>query len=110
MKKALFALLVLVIMTGAIFADTTAKDPYDLQIKRLYSAPDQESNEILAIPIEVKLLDISADGNWYKVKIAYWIGPLSYTYVGWTEIPVGQALAERASKLAKAPPDKTSEE
>lgn len=110
MRKALIFLLLTVILGGATFA-AVAKDPYDIQVKKLYSTPDEESNLIYNIPIEVKLLDISDNGDWYKVKISFNLGPLGYTYVGWTKIPVGEILAARMSKVAKAPsPPEQSEE
>ena len=56
---------------------------------------DLDFNLIYNIPVEVKLLDVSADANWYKVEISYSLGPLSYTYQGWTQIPIGAILAER---------------
>jgi hypothetical protein len=108
MKKAFVILFSLLILAGIGFA-AAAKDPYDLQVKKLYSAPVEESNLIFNIPIEVKLLDVSADANWYKVKISFSLGPLGYTYVGWTKIPVGEILAARAEKVAKTPTPEPAE-
>jgi len=104
MKRALLIALAIVILTGIALASTAAKDPYNIQVKKLYSAPDENSNLVFDIPIEVKLLDVSADANWHKVKIAFSFGPLNYTYIGWTKIPVGDVVAERVekAKLAKA--------
>lgn len=65
-----------------------SKTPLSLPIKELYSAPSENSNLIYSVPVEVKLLDISEDGNWYKVKLSYAIGPFSYSYVGWANIPI----------------------
>lgn len=102
MKRAFVVLLILIsiMLGGAVFAATT-KYPYDIQVKKLYSAPEEESNHVYSIPIEVKLLDVSADANWYKVKISFSFGPLGYTYVGWAKIPVGEILASRLEKLAQ---------
>jgi hypothetical protein len=101
MKKLIAAsILLMVILSVAALAEP-AKDPYSLPIKNLYSAPDENSNLILAFPIDVKVLDISADSNWYKVRIAYRIGPLSYTYIGWAEVPVGEIMADRQKQLEK---------
>ncbi len=102
MKKTLIFLALILIMAGAVFA-ATAKDPYDLEVKKVYSAPDENSQLIFAIPIEVRLLDLSNDANWGKVKIAFNLGPLCYTYVGWVKIPVGEIVASRLEKMAKAP-------
>ncbi|MDI6731772.1 MAG: hypothetical protein QME05_04255 [Candidatus Margulisbacteria bacterium] len=70
-------------------------NPMAYQIKELYAAPDEESKLVYSIPIEVKLLEVSDDYNWYKVKISFSFGPLSSAYVGWTNIPVGEIMAER---------------
>jgi len=102
MKKMItLALLFAVILAGHALA-VDVKDPLDIPIKQLYSAPAEGSNLILDIPIDVKLLDISEDGNWYKVRLSYGIGPFNYTYVGWTKIPVADILAKReaASEVA----------
>ncbi|MGB9613055.1 MAG: hypothetical protein ACPL4K_02615 [Candidatus Margulisiibacteriota bacterium] len=105
MKRALIILLSLLLLSGAVLALQAVKsEPYDLQVKKLYSAPDENSNLVYNIPIEVKLLDISEDSNWYKVKISFSLGPLSYTYVGWAQIPVGEILTARSHKVAKATP------
>jgi len=109
MKRAFVVLLISIMLCGAVFA-ATAKYPYDLQVKKLYSAPEEESNLVYSIPIEVKLLDVSADANWYKVKISFSFGPLGYTYVGWANIPVGEILASRLEKVAKAPAPSSAEE
>ncbi len=101
MKKTLIFLTLVLALAGAVFA---AADPYSLEVKKVYSAPDENSQVIFAIPIEVRLLDISSDANWGKVKIAFNLGPLCYTYVGWVKIPVGEIVASRLEKLAKAPP------
>jgi hypothetical protein len=103
MKKVLLVFLAIITLAGVGFTSAT-NDPYTLQVKKLYSAPDENSNLILSIPINVQLLDISPDANWYKVQISYSLGPIGYTYVGWARVPVGEALAARLDKLAKAPP------
>jgi hypothetical protein len=99
MKRALVLALSLIILVGMSLA-SFAKDPYDVQVKKLYAAPEETSSLIFSIPIEVKLLDVSADANWYKVKISFQLGPFGYTYVGWANIPVGEILASRSEKVA----------
>lgn len=105
MKKLIAISLVLFfIVSQANFA--SEKTSLNCPIKQLYSAPSENSSLIYAIPADISLLDISEDGNWHKVKIAYSIGPFSYTYVGWAKIPVGKILAERekkASEIANLP-------
>ncbi|MDD5593400.1 MAG: hypothetical protein PHG97_01495 [Candidatus Margulisbacteria bacterium] len=109
MKKTIVILFVFLALAGAAFA-VTVKDPYNLEVKTLYSAPDETSNVIFKVPIEVRLLDVSADANWGKVKIAFNLGPLGYTYVGWVKIPVGEILASRMEKVAKAPAPQPEEQ
>jgi hypothetical protein len=70
-------------------------DPLDLTIKEIYLTPSKNASLVFKIPIEVRLLDISSDCNWYKVKISFSLGPLCYTYTGWVNIPVGQVVAEK---------------
>lgn len=104
MKKLVVSLVCLAILFGVALA-AEVKDPYNIQVKKIYSAPDDNSNLLFEVPVEVKLLDMSADNNWYKVKISFKMGPFGYTYIGWTEIPVGQIMADRekSSELARVP-------
>jgi len=113
MKRASVILFAILLLAGIVLAAEPVKDPYDIQVKTLYSAPDESSNQIYSIPVEVKLLDVSEDGNWGKAKISFHLGPFGYTYVGWVHIPVGQILAERekeSQKLAKAAPPELTQE
>lgn len=104
MQRALVLILLFLLVTGlAAAAPLEAQSPYDLQLKSLYAEPDEESKLIYNFPIEVWLLDVSEDANWYKVKIVFRLGPLGYTYVGWTQIPVGDILAEREKEIADLP-------
>lgn len=84
--------------SGASFAG----DPYSHQIKTLRFAPDPDARVVYNLPIEVKMLDVSEDANWYKVRISFYLGPINFVYSGWTYIPVGQILTERYenSKIA----------
>ncbi|MBN3033096.1 MAG: hypothetical protein JW873_03275 [Candidatus Saganbacteria bacterium] len=102
MKK-LFCLSFLLILAIFWASCAMAADPYDLKVKTLYSAPDENTSVIYNIPIEVRLLDVSNDANWHKVRIAYRLGPLCYTYEGWVKIPVGELVAARTDKVAKNP-------
>jgi hypothetical protein len=94
MKKALFLIVVFTILAG-IFIPALAADPYNHQVKSLYSKPDGNSAVVYNLPIEVKMLDVSQDANWYKVKIQFNLGLACFKYVGWAYIPVGDILAER---------------
>ena len=112
MRKLYLSLLVIILLSGLALAEP-AKSSYDLQVTNLYSAQDENSSVVYKVPIMAKVHDISEDGNWYLVEISYKIGPLSYTYVGWAKIPIGEILAEREKRLekvAKVVPPEQSEE
>jgi len=95
MKKLIAITIVLSVLLGASALAATVGDELNIPVKKLYSAPLDGSNQIYEIPVEVVLLDISEDGNWYKVKISYWVVPFNYTYVGWTHIPVEEIRSKR---------------
>ncbi|MFH1542335.1 MAG: hypothetical protein ABIE84_04515 [bacterium] len=83
----------------------TEKTPLNYDIKTLRSEPNNDSSIIYKFPIEVSLLDISEDGDWYKVSINYMIGPFIYTYVGWTHLPINtlKAKLEAEDNYAETP-------
>ncbi|MFA4966892.1 MAG: hypothetical protein WC624_01565 [Candidatus Margulisiibacteriota bacterium] len=101
MKKAVILLIFFALISG-IFAPVFAADPYSHQVKSLYSKPDGNSSIVYNLPIEVKMLDVSEDANWYKVKIQFNLGPICMKYSGWAYIPVGDILAEREANKAVA--------
>jgi hypothetical protein len=83
------------IIPGESVCEAAEVGELNIPVKQLRAAPLEDANVVYEIPITTELLDISSDGNWFKVKISYAIGPFSYTYVGWTQIPVAKILAER---------------
>lgn len=101
MKK-LIAITILICLFAAFsgaFAEEEGR--LALPIKQLFSEPSDDAFIVFEIPIEVALLEISEDANWYKVKISYGIGPFVYTYVGWAPIPVGDILSEREENCSE---------
>jgi len=98
-----FVLLIIALAAcGFSAAFAVGDQPIEIQVKTLYSAPSDSSNVVYQIPIDVKLLDVSEDGNWCKVKISYRIGPLLYDYVGWSNLPLYDILAERQAQQVEA--------
>lgn len=82
------------------FCCSYAKDePYDINISQLYAEPTTTSKVVYQIPIEVKMLEVSEDANWYKVYLKFNIGPMEFKTTGWTYIPIGTLLAERTAKM-----------
>ena len=103
MIRAIILTLIFVIIAGFI-VPLWAADPYNHQIRSLYAQPDGNSKVVYNIPIEVKMLDVSDDANWYKVKLQFYLGPACFKFTGWAYIPVGQILVDR-NRLAAACPD-----
>ena len=98
--KALVAIL-LVITALSIFSCAYAlNEPYNVKVKELYASPGS-SKVVYSIPIDVKMLDVTEDANWYKVYLRFNLGPVEFKYVGWAYIPGGDILAERAVSKAK---------
>jgi hypothetical protein len=95
MHKWIAAILIIgfIIGQGAFAIDE--EKPLDYPIKQLYAEPTENSRLIYEIPIDVKLLDISEDANWHKVKISYNVGPFHYEYTGWAKIPIGETIVDR---------------
>jgi len=93
------ALILSIIVIGTAFAQEDG--PLNIPIKTLYSAPFEGADVVYDIPVDVTLLDVSLDGNWHKVKISYGLGPISYTYIGWTKIPINQIITDREKEPSK---------
>lgn len=98
MRAAAIILLSLILLSALALSGSAMIDPYDYPIVKLYKEATTYSNEVYKIPIEVKLLDLSEDLTWFKVKIKFSLGPLNFDYVGWTYLPVSKLLAEKAEK------------
>ena len=101
--KALNIALISIIFLGMIISCSYAgNDPLSFKVKELYASPGS-SKVVYSIPIDVSMLDVSEDGNWYKVYLKFNLGPLEFKYTGWAYIPVGDILAERENaKVANA--------
>ena len=69
---------------------------FKIPIKTLLSEPSKDANKVYDIPVDVKILGISEDGNWYKVRIEFDFVFLGhYKYTGWAYAPVSDILAEK---------------
>lgn len=99
--KTVFAALMTIILIIGFISCSCADNPYNYKIQDLYSEASGVSKVVYQIPIEVRLLDISQDTNWYKVMIKFCLGPAVFKYTGWAYIPIGKYLAEREAAKAK---------
>lgn len=100
MKKALAISICLIMFFGISTPIFAGETPYNYKVKQLYAKPDGRSKIVYDIPIEVKLLDVSEDANWYKVYLEFSLGLIRFNYSGWAYIPVGKLLAEREATKA----------
>jgi hypothetical protein len=102
----LFCLVICLCLLAGQLSASLGEESYDLQVKKLYASPEVEAKVVYEIPLEVKLLDLTDDFNWYKVYIKFNIGPANFRYTGWAYIPIGNLMAEKSkAKLTaeKAP-------
>lgn len=99
--KAIKTIILIFTILVSIFSCSYAIIPSDMKVKELYAEPNNESKIVYQIPMDVKLLDVSEDANWYKVAIKFNFGPAEFKYTGWAHIPVGRLLADRAAEKAK---------
>ena len=109
MKKLIASTLVILCLLAGQSAFAAEKEDMEIPLKQLFSEPTDDSYVVFDFPIEVILLGISEDADWFKVKISYGVGPFQYSYVGWTHIPVGDILAEKealCSEIVSLLPEK----
>jgi len=87
------ALLLLIAFEAAAFAaDGTLS--FDYPVKRLLDKPSAEANVNFEIPIDVRIIGMTPDKNWFKVKIAYDLVFLGrYEYTGWVYAPIENVAA-----------------
>lgn len=92
-----FALCLLLVVALSLPAFSTDNNIYfEMPIKLLREQPSAESPIVYELPIDVALVGMSEDGNWYRVKIAYDLMFLGhYEYTGWAHAPV-RSLSEEA--------------
>jgi hypothetical protein len=102
MNKAVLLLLIFALAAVIFTPLKSLAEPYNHQVDRFFDSPDGRSKVIYNIPIEVRLLDISDDANWYKVQIKFAIGPARFNIVGWAYIPIGDYLIDRQAKRPQA--------
>jgi hypothetical protein len=89
----IFAVAAMIFMPAPSFAD-----PLNHRVDRLFAGPDGNSKVVYVVPLDIRLLDISDDFNWYKVQFRLNVGPAQLNIAGWAYIPVGDILIEREAK------------
>ncbi|MFH1577148.1 MAG: hypothetical protein ABID35_06375 [Candidatus Margulisiibacteriota bacterium] len=92
MRKLIATSFIVLLLGTTVLSGSYTQDSLNIPIKTMHSKPSEQAKVVLDIPIEVKVLDVSADLNWYKVKIAYKIGPFEQNHTGWIKIPFDDIL------------------
>ena len=90
MKKLIAFIICMIVLAGATLSG--AVDPLNIPLKKLLSSPNDKAKVVFEIPIEVKILDVSKDFDWYKVNISFKLGPFEQSHTGWVKIPFDEIL------------------
>lgn len=97
--KAFFPVVLSILIALFVFSCAYAENgTYNLSVKKLYADPSLDSKVVFEIPVDIALLEISEDANWYKVYIRFVFGFAEFKYTGWAYIPIGEVLAKREAK------------
>ena len=63
----------------------------DIPVTQMLAEPTAEASANFIFPIDLKILSMTPDHNWFKVRIAYTL-PLvgHFEYSGWCYVPLGE--------------------
>jgi hypothetical protein len=92
MIKKLACLFLLVCVLVAAAPASQAFVPFKNQLKTMYAEPDPTSEVVFVFPLEITMLGMAEDLNWFKVKIKFELAFIRYEYTGWVNIPVGDSF------------------
>lgn len=83
-----------IILLLALLANTARSSlPFKMQIKNIYESPSLDSKVVYEIPADVKIIDMTDDRNWYRVRIEFMIPFLgTFNYKGWVNVPMGEVI------------------
>jgi hypothetical protein len=93
---ALTVLAVLVIGTLCLSAPLLDGHIYfNLPLKTMYAEPTEEANVVYEFPIDVRILGMTRDKNWFKVSMEFDLLFLGhYKYSGWVHAPLGDMIEQ----------------
>lgn len=58
----------------------------------MYAEPSASSKVVYEFPLELTLLDVSDDMNWFKIRVKFDFLFIHYDYVGWVNLPASKIL------------------
>gem|GEM_PF-1303876 len=95
-KRILVSILLAILAVSLFCAPVLAENAYfKIPVKKLLAEPKKGASEVYEIPLDVKLLGMSEDRNWFKVRIEFDLVFLGhYKYTGWVYAPIGELLKE----------------
>lgn len=83
---------VILILVG-ILAFGALATPLNVTIKKMHESPAANSKVVYEFPIDIILLDVSDDLNWFKVRIKFEFAFIRYDFTGWVNIPVNKVIS-----------------
>ena len=99
-KRQIIILLLLFVIIGAPLLSAADKFAPQ-QVKKILASPAKGSSVNFEIPVDLIILDVTDDLNWYKVRIGFdFLG--HHEYEGWAFIPLGNYIKEN-EKTSKEP-------
>lgn len=65
--------------------DGAAFNVFDIPVKKLFSEPDDKSQVVYDVPVNINLTGSTLDDKWYRIKVSYnFLG--YYEYEGWCKV------------------------
>lgn len=91
----LITLLLLIMLSFSAPADLL-----NIPIKKMYAEPSINSKVVYEFPLNLTLLDVSDDMDWFKIRLKFDFLFVHYDYTGWVNIP-----SSKISVLKEYKPD-----
>ncbi len=58
---------------------------FDIPVKKLYAGPDEGSEVVYDVPVNINLTGRTYDDKWYRIKVSYnFLG--YFEYEGWCKV------------------------
>jgi hypothetical protein len=68
---------------------------FKLPVKKLLAEPKEDAHMLYEFPIDVRMLGVTEDLNWFKLSVEFDLLFLGhYKYTGWVHAPLGDILRE----------------
>jgi len=98
MKNSILKITLVGLLVCWLAGSAAAFVPFRVPIKLMHKTPSANSEVVYEIPIEVTLLGMTEDLNWFRARIKFEFALIKCDYTGWLHIPVGETF--KLPKLA----------